>query len=49
MERGMEIENQSISPSIDQLMCSSENVILPEMERKTEGQKKEEEETQRQL
>lgn len=39
-ERG-EGAAQSISPSIDQLMCCSEDVISPEIKEKTEGQKKE--------
>lgn len=36
----MERAAQSVSPSIDQLMCSSQGVILVETEQETEGQKK---------
>lgn len=41
MERGRQREQLNQSPSIDQLMCCHENVILPEIEGETEGQKKE--------
>lgn len=46
VKRWMERERQeraaqSISPSIDQLMCCNEDVISPEIKEKTEGQKKE--------